>query len=75
LPFLSGVIRARTFCIVGIVAGILREGVRLCRCHERFSRILFRMPFVRVCFVTSLLGVLLLEFVKGFAAGCFDVDV
>jgi len=41
-----------------------------------FSRILFHMPFFRVCFVVSLLGLLLLlEFVEGFAAGCFDVNI
>jgi len=41
-----------------------------------FSRIVFRMPFVRVWLAASLLGLLLLlELVEGFAAGCFDVDV
>jgi len=74
LPFFSGVIRARTVCIVGTVAGTLREGARLCRCRERFSRIVFRMPSVRIWLAASLL-VPLLECVEGFAAGCFDVDV
>ena len=76
LPFFSGVIKARTFCIVGTVADILREGVRLSRCREKFSRIVYHMTFVRVWLAASLLGLLLLlELVEGFAAGCFDVDV